>query len=143
MNRARRRVAIAVSRPGMRRTWQPFALVQESDRPELWAHQRDRIGNLLQVWLNNRFVVLVYARQYECSPGSAVALQLAIRHNDESEIRGWDDLQRIKNEIVGEHRVALEVYPAASNVIDQANMRHLFVLPAGVRTPFTIRGRWE
>jgi hypothetical protein len=27
--------------------------------------------------------------------------------------------------------------------MDQANMRHLFVLPPGVAAPFTRHGRWE
>ncbi len=71
------------------------------------------------------------------------SLQLAIRRHDSAPIDGWDDLQRIKNEIVGEDATAIEVYPPASALVDQANMRHLFVLPAGMPMPFTIKGRWE
>ena len=70
------------------------------------------------------------------------ALHLAVRRLDESDGISWDDLQWIKNEIAGADRVAVELYPEASEVMDQANMRHPFVLPVGVAAPFTIRGRW-
>lgn len=45
--------------------------------------------------------------------------------------------------VVGPERVAVEIYPAESDVMDQANMRHLFVLPEGTPPPFSLRGgRW-
>lgn len=141
MNRAQRRAGLALSRPGMRLPWQPFERVPESDRPELFAQQRERVGDLQSVWKNNRYIVQIYRRAL--GGGAMEASHLAVRRNDESEIQGWDDLQRIKNELAGGDRVALEIYPPEAEVIDQANMRHLFVLPAGTVAPFTIRGRWE
>jgi hypothetical protein len=44
---------------------------------------------------------------------------------------------------VGPERVALEVYPRADEVIANANMRHLFVLPEGFDMPLTIQGHWS
>lgn len=50
----------------------------------------------------------------------------------------WRDAQRVKNELVGQDRVAVEVYPAQMEVADEANMFHLWVLPAGFQLPFSL-----
>lgn len=42
---------------------------------------------------------------------------------------GWTELQRTKNEVVGEEVLAIQVYPKKSNLIDQANMYHLWAMP--------------
>lgn len=63
-------------------------------------------------------------------------VHLMVRRHDEGPIREWTHMQRIKNELVGPERVAVEVYPAQSEVVDQANMYHLWVLPEGFRLPF-------
>lgn len=138
MNRASRRAGIAAHRPGMRLPWQPFERVPESENPALFAQQRERVGDLLTFWKNNLYSVQVYAR----TRAKGVVLHLAVRRHDEGEITGWDDLQRIKNELVGRSRVALEIYPHEDEVMNQSNMRHLFVLPEGAPAPFTIHGRW-
>lgn len=41
----------------------------------------------------------------------------------------WWEMQRIKNEIAGEDAVAVEVYPPQSEVVDGADMFHIWVLP--------------
>lgn len=48
----------------------------------------------------------------------------------------WDELQRIKNEIGLGQAWALECYPADAQVVNVANMRHLWVLPEGVEPTF-------
>lgn len=48
----------------------------------------------------------------------------------------WHEMQRIKNELAGETATAVEVYPPAAEVVDDANMFHLWVLPGPL--PFTI-----
>lgn len=40
----------------------------------------------------------------------------------------WDELQRIKNECLGEDTWCIEVFPAQSELVDVQNMRHLWVL---------------
>ncbi len=40
----------------------------------------------------------------------------------------WDELQAVKNEVLGKDVVAVEVYPRQCDVVDELNMRHLFVL---------------
>lgn len=58
---------------------------------------------------------------------------------------GWDALQRIKNETMGEDAWAVEVYPPEEYVQNVANMRHLWILdeeprfgwktPTGIEEP--------
>ena len=49
----------------------------------------------------------------------------------------WPEMQRIKNEIAGEHATAVEVYPPKDEVVDGDNVYHLWVLPSGL--PFGLR----
>lgn len=48
----------------------------------------------------------------------------------------WREAQRIKNEIAGEDATAVEVYPPAREVVDGADMYHLWVLAAPL--PFSL-----
>ena len=48
----------------------------------------------------------------------------------------WDELQRVKNECLGEDVWCVEVYPAQDKLVDVANMRHLFVLDRPPETRF-------
>lgn len=41
----------------------------------------------------------------------------------------WDDLQRIKREVGFPDVAALEVYPADEDVVNVANIRHLWIVP--------------
>lgn len=50
----------------------------------------------------------------------------------------WAVKQRIKSELVGDGRVAVEVFPPASELVDQAEAYHLWVLPEGFRLPFGV-----
>lgn len=48
----------------------------------------------------------------------------------------WPEMQRIKDEIAGPARVAIEVYPPSAQVVDGADVHHLWVLPEGTTLPF-------
>lgn len=52
----------------------------------------------------------------------------------------WDDLQAIK-EFLWPGQIALEVYPPASQLVNVANMRWLWVLPPRTRLPFSLDAR--
>lgn len=41
----------------------------------------------------------------------------------------WREKQRIKNEIFGRESVAVEVFPKESELIDGANMYHIWIIP--------------
>lgn len=41
----------------------------------------------------------------------------------------WDEIQRIKRDVGYGDRYAIEVYPEDTNVVNVANMRHIWILP--------------
>lgn len=47
----------------------------------------------------------------------------------------WHEMQRIKNEIAGAEATAVEVYPPNAEMVDEADMFHIWVVSA---LPFTI-----
>lgn len=50
----------------------------------------------------------------------------------------WAMKQRIKNMVAGEERVAVEVFPAESELVDNVDAYHLWVYPEGYRLPFRL-----
>ena len=46
--------------------------------------------------------------------------------------------QEIKDDLFGEKRVAIEVFPAAKNLVDICDVYHLWVLPKDFKLPFGI-----
>lgn len=59
--------------------------------------------------------------------------------NAASEDIPWAEKQRIKNEIFGENRIAIEIFPTIDDLVDEANMYHLWVLPDGMRLPINLK----
>ncbi len=55
------------------------------------------------------------------------AVRLDILRNDLTDGLTWDELQGIKNACGFENQDAVEFYPAQSDVLSCANMRHLYV----------------
>jgi len=45
----------------------------------------------------------------------------------------WDDLQRLKRECGYGNRDAIEIYPADADVVNVANMRHLWIMAESVK----------
>lgn len=56
---------------------------------------------------------------------------LSIKRLDRDIIRDWRHLQRIKTELCGPEREAVEIFPPESHLVDTANQFHLWVLPPG------------
>ncbi|KWX71587.1 hypothetical protein AMQ84_27065 [Paenibacillus riograndensis] len=91
-------------------------------------------GELNKAWSDGKYVVMT--RSVETEWGEVI--HACIRNADNTDIP-WAEKQRIKNELLGEERTAIEVFPANSDLVDEANMYHLWVLPAGMKLPFTIK----
>lgn len=60
---------------------------------------------------------------------------LSLHNTQRSPVRDWRHLQRIKNELCGPEREAVEIFPAESRLLDVANEYHLWVFPDGMRIP--------
>jgi len=85
-----------------------------------------------KMFWNSRYHV--WRRDYD-SKAFGVITHLSIKRNDKKPLHDWRDLQRIKNELAGEDREALELYPSEERVVDMANQYHLWVLPEGMIVP--------
>jgi hypothetical protein len=63
------------------------------------------------------------------------------RHDGKPLICRWDVLQAIKDSVAGKDRYAVEVFPDADSLINEENMRHLWVFPEADRLP--LGPRWH
>lgn len=94
---------------------------------------------IVVAWKNNVFTVQMYL--YEDAAVSGVFTVFGIRRHDKSPTISWDDLMRIKNEIAGVDRWAMEMYPPQDQLVDVANMRWLWCGPKGSGMPIGMHCR--
>jgi hypothetical protein len=74
--------------------------------------------------------------------------EIGVRHLAVSSLSGirptWPEMQRIKNELAGPDATAIEVYPPQADVVDEADMFHLWILrgklPFGLHKPMSLPG---
>lgn len=78
---------------------------------------------------NDYYMVIV--SRMDSTPDGDGFLHLSIKNVDNAPIRDWRHFQRIKDELVGQDREAIELYPRRGRVVDEANQYHLWVMPAG------------
>lgn len=93
-------------------------------------------GEMDRAYTDTGMKYAVMTRSVDTEWGEVV--HACIRNADNTDIP-WAEKQRIKNELLGEGRTAIEVFPAKDDLVDEANMYHLWVLPAGMKLPFTIK----
>jgi len=130
-------------------TWRTFSETFGFSKAESKKFLRDM--NKDEVWTNNLYSVSVRKRTgpgffdatkevYNGFPKeSGEVVWLSIKRHDKEPIHDWRDLQRIKNEVVGETAEAMEIYPAESRLMDASNQYHLFALH--VEIPLGFVGR--
>jgi hypothetical protein len=86
-------------------------------------------------YLNNRYSVQISDEATDWG----LVVHLWIQRHDGDMVRSWADMQRIKNELVGPNRVGVEVFPPVKELLDQANIAHIWVMPEGFVLPFTLK----
>ncbi len=67
-----------------------------------------------------------------CTPLGPVNHLKVRRHDGRTNHLTWDELMMIKNEMLGEDALAVEIFPRNCDVVNEANVRHLWELPEGV-----------
>jgi hypothetical protein len=128
------------------RYWTPLQEISVDDftpvRPEIIKESMNHYGitaeeakaMLAREHAKGRYFVndLYQVQLTPCGPDDS-CYQINIRRRDgAAHLRDWRHFQQIKNEVVGEEREALELYPAESRKVDTSNKWHLWVLPEGV-----------
>ena len=97
-------------------------------QPNLPTHFKSEI---LESWRSKKFVLVVYAINENIeriSINRADFNKDFTRWNDKI---SWDDLQRLKAECGRGHLEAVEVYPADKDIVNVANIRHIWVFKSG------------
>lgn len=87
-------------------------------------------AHLIEVWRSRGFLVQIYT---EPSDFQRMSVCRAF-HNGDSWVDQvtWDELMQLKRECGRGDKDALEVYPADVDIVNVANMRHLFFPPTPV-----------
>lgn len=81
---------------------------------------------LVDVWRSQGFLVQVF----DPKDGAQRLTVCRTKHNGKSWVPGitWDELQQIKAECGNSEVYAVEIFPAESDLVNVANMRHLWLL---------------
>ncbi len=110
--------------------WTPFVRADHFvEDPSVPAHLRAAME--APTYINSRYQVALFI---DDTPWGRVT-HLSIKNRDRGARHDWRDLQRIKNELCGLEREAIEIYPAESRLVDCADQFHLWVLASGQTLP--------
>lgn len=121
----RRHLLDAERRARLSGDWGPWELLP------IALARRGWLGQVTQASRNRVFCVL--RRPVESAAGAVTHLAIT---SLSTERPTWWEAQRIKNELAGEAATAVEVYPPQGEVVDGADMYHLWVLPGPL--PFSL-----
>ncbi|MGL5717993.1 MAG: DUF7694 domain-containing protein [Paraclostridium sp.] len=96
-------------------------------------------GELSEVFISSDRQYCVMLREIDTNMGKVTHACMRNQGSKETNWKGthisWSEKQRIKNEIFGKESVAIEVFPKESELVDQVNMYHIWVLH-GFDLPF-------
>lgn len=101
------------------------------------AREQGRINYpIVKAWLNQTYSVQLL--RHDSHPGVD---HLLVRRHDEGLEFPWAHLQRIKDRFAedGQFRWAMEAFPPTLAVVDNANLRHVWVMPKGWEPPVDLR----
>ena len=88
-----------------------------------------------QVWQSRHFLAMVYS---DAMGDGTFVTRISIQRTELQSDGGWkdgiswDDLMKVKSEIGFSSLWAVECYPPDASVVNVANMRHLFIVPAPI-----------
>lgn len=93
---------------------------------------------------NNCWAVLAYSVPTTDGTPWEGTLRVGIKHvdrrgRDREVVENWSFLQAIKEKLFP-GRLAIEIYPPASQLVDVAPMRWLWLLPPDARLPISLSG---
>jgi len=106
-------------------------LVNEMEQQEIWVNDLYQV-NILRGKDCDEFIHIEDFKG-KCD-------YISIKTLDKEPIHDWRHFQEIKNELCGEDREAIEIYPSEKRLLDTSNQYHLFVLPKGHLVPFGFVG---
>jgi len=101
------------------------SLILERIPAEQWPTQK---GGMIEVWLSRKYLVQVYKEAGGVLRASANRTLLDASGRWQENMT-WDEMQEIKRQIGRSDCYAIEVLPRDCDVVNVANMRHMWILP--------------
>lgn len=91
-------------------------------------------------WIDNESNICVCSRLIRTRFGTVehVSISKGTGTNDGSGEVTWSEKMQIKNELFGENRFAIEVFPKQKNLVDVCDVYHLWVFDKKLEMPFGI-----
>ncbi len=94
-----------------------------------------------EIYVNNIYQVAVYRNKDADELVHVPELKgrctwLTIKRKDKRNVNNWQDMQTIKNRLVGTNCDAIQLFPAENRMVNTANQYHLIVLPEDASIPF-------
>ena len=108
-----------------------------------WKWPTQKGVTVLEVWRSHGFFAQLVQEETSGAIRLSVNRTMIDRHGDWLADIAWEDLQRIKSECGLGQMLAVEVYPRDKDVVNVANMRHLFLMPADVKIGWSAAPRPE
>lgn len=124
MNRAMRRASEKEGRRLQKLEWNDFNDVTIEAIKKHWKLNPESNFRPDAVYQNNKYIVQVFVSQIR---NGRRYKKIMIRRSDSEPIYSWQDLFRIKNELFGEEKEAIQFFPKKSELIDQANLYWLWI----------------
>lgn len=97
---------------------------------------RDSFPSMLllpdQAWQSRKYLVQLYRDENTSYPDMirlSICRTRIMQNGRYAENISWDELQQIKRELGYGNWWGMEIYPADADVVNVANMRHLWLLP--------------
>jgi hypothetical protein len=81
--------------------------------------------NGAETWENSRYIVAKYP-PHRITDGFPLVIHLSLKHIHNVAITDFRDFQAIKTALVHPQAMAVQVYPAESQLVDMANQYHLW-----------------
>lgn len=83
----------------------------------------------IEVWRSRYFLVQIFSEDNGIMRMTVCRTEINETGERWKDNITWDDLQRLKRECFYGHRDAVEIYPRDVDIVNVANMRHLWLLP--------------
>lgn len=104
---------------------------------------RGRVGwhaDMDRCWIDNDAGLCVCSRLIRTKFGTVehVTISKGTGTSDGSGEVTWAEKMRVKNELFGENRFAIEVFPKQKNLVDVRDVYHLWVFDKKLEMPFGI-----
>lgn len=119
-------------KPSINQRWTEFRVCESTLYPEGYRSKRETDSTKQTEWLvKNKTHTVIIIGDDRCQNPMDGWVVLSIRRNDRAAECDWRILMRIKTDLVGADREAIQLFPGMRRVVDTANQYFLFVAPKG------------